>query len=161
MTRKVTAPCLRTRLLLLLTLSNQSPPSSPHTHPRYWQQTPECWPPGTMPAPSVDLSPPARVTRPHRIPQKHALCVSSQRTLVCCVQYIFTIEKGKNVLSIRVLVCSRAITRIVSLHPSAWHSRTDTKTECSIACPDGTCQEIHPACVQSHPGLTAAQTEET
>jgi hypothetical protein len=161
MTRKVTAPCLRTRLLLLPTLSNQLPPSDPHTHPRYWQQTPERWPPGTMPAPSVHLYPPARATCRSRSPKKHALCASSQRTLLCCVQYILTIEKGKNVLAIRVLFCSRALTRIVYLYPCAWHSRADTKTGCSIACPDGICQEVRPACVQSHLHPTFAQTEET
>lgn len=116
------------------TIESIAPGSSTHAPPRYWQQTPERCPSW------FSLS--AEHARPQldRTPKSHALYVSSQRTLLCCAQYSLTIEKGKNVLLVRVLFRSRALTRIVYLHLYAWHSRVDTKTECSIACLDGTCQ---------------------
>lgn len=140
MTRKVTASCLRTRLLLLPTLANRWPPVHPQTHPlRHWQQPRNAAPRLLVLCPYAHSLP----TRLDRFPKKHAPCISSQRTVLCCVQSLLTIEKGKNVLPVRVLSRSRALNRIVYLHPDAWHSRVDTKTGCSIACPDGTCQGVH------------------
>src|SRR5579885_1343669 len=89
MTRKVTAPCFRTRLLLLPTLSNRLPPDRPHsTNPLViGDKTPKPYCPGMM------LGPPTRSLsagqRAHHnlaclLPKQHTPRFSSQRTMFCC-----------------------------------------------------------------------------
>ena len=143
MTRKVTASCFRTRLLLLPTLSNRLPRiTHVHIHPLLiGDKTPKPSCSGMCLALRLFLPREIRACLFARMVSNSThRAFPLQRTMLCCAQYILAIEKGKNVLLVRVLFRSRALNRIRYPHLYVKHRGVDTMTGCSIACPYGTCQ---------------------
>lgn len=152
MTRKVTAPCFRMRLLLPYTVKSIACKIThvPIPHSCYRRQNPAAiqsfflltyFSTSTLPLGETSRFNPACMPVQALLAEQQTPYISIQRTVLCCAQYIFVIEKGKNVL-LRALFRSRALNRIVYLCLYVKHNGVDNLTGCSIACPWGRCQEF-------------------